>query len=262
MSRLIEVLAAELERPRELSGRVVNYISGHYGIDDDALGRFLTDQLPELEDDEVDLILSPLFTPKLADQVIFAEALGQDSVPRQQWPALIEELSARPTRTPLITPDGRSHVVILREVTLERYVHRLRLDATIPTTLFELLKRMPTQDRPMLKAIARRAAWDDANVREILSRYLELTFDDGSYCVSEAMELLELVESRKPASVSDLLARIPGWQESLRQQIDVARQAKPFFHDEIRALHGGGRDRGARPGTMRTCGRFFHATSN
>jgi len=63
---LIETLAAELERPRELSARVINYIGGTYGVDHDAVGRFLVDELPKLEDYELDLILSPVFTPKLA----------------------------------------------------------------------------------------------------------------------------------------------------------------------------------------------------
>jgi hypothetical protein len=36
------------------------------------------------EDYEHDLILSPLFTPKLPDRAIFAEVLGRESAPREQ----------------------------------------------------------------------------------------------------------------------------------------------------------------------------------
>ena len=107
MSRLLETLAAELERPRELSARVVNYIGGTYGIDHDAIGPFLVDELPRLEDYELDLILSPVFTPKLVDQAVFAELLGSESVPREQWPALIQQLAARPTCAQLVTGDSR-----------------------------------------------------------------------------------------------------------------------------------------------------------
>jgi hypothetical protein len=43
-------------------------------------------------------------------------------------------------------------------VTLERYVHRLRLNATIPEPLFKLLHHLPpAADRPLLKAVARQA---------------------------------------------------------------------------------------------------------
>ena len=99
------------------------------------IGAFLVEELPKLEDYEIDLILSPVFTPKLADQAVFADVLGPDSVPQGQWPALIQELMARPTRAQLITVEGRSHQVSLREVTLERYVHRLRLEGSISESL-------------------------------------------------------------------------------------------------------------------------------
>src|SRR5262245_7060300 len=94
---ILETLATELERPRELSARVLNYIEGTYSVDKDAVGVFLVQELPKLEDYEVDLILSPVFTPKLADQSIFADLLGSDPIPREQWPGLVQSLVARPT---------------------------------------------------------------------------------------------------------------------------------------------------------------------
>ncbi|HSU87650.1 MAG TPA: hypothetical protein VLL56_02380, partial [Terriglobia bacterium] len=125
---LVVALAAELERPRELSPRVLNYIGDTYSVEKEGIGTFLVEELPKLEDYEIDLVLSPVFTPKLADQAVFAELLGRDSVPREQWPAIIQELVARPTRAQLLTLDGKAHTVVLREVTIERYVHRLRLE--------------------------------------------------------------------------------------------------------------------------------------
>jgi len=64
--------------------------------------------------------------------------------------------------------------------------------------------------------------------------------------------LLHLVEARKPTSLADLQARIPAWQEALRQQIEVASGPKPFFNEDIRFLHGGGRDQRAEDGTRMT----------
>src|SRR6266571_3330678 len=48
--KLLETLGAELERPRELSARVVSYIVDTYGIDHDAIGSFLVDELSRLEE--------------------------------------------------------------------------------------------------------------------------------------------------------------------------------------------------------------------
>src|SRR5207249_4401512 len=150
VSNLLEALARELERPRELSPRVLNYIEGNYSVEHDAVGAFLTEELPKLEDYEIDLILSPVFTPKLSDQAVFAELLGPAPVAREQWPELIEQLAAQPVMAQLLTQDGVAHSVKLREVTIERYVHRLRLEAKIPQSVFGLLEKLPQADRPML----------------------------------------------------------------------------------------------------------------
>src|ERR1019366_1507247 len=106
---LLETLAAELERPRPLPAQVVNHLSGTYGLDRDAIGPFLINELPKLEDYEIDLALSPVFTPTLHDQAVFADLLGQESVPAAQWPALIQQLGVRPTRAQLVTADGQTH---------------------------------------------------------------------------------------------------------------------------------------------------------
>ncbi len=243
MSKLVEILAGELEKPRELSARVLNYISGNYDVDHAAIGSFLVQELPKLEDYEIDLILSPVFTPKLTDQAVFAELLGGDSVPKEQWPALIQALVARPTRAQLTTLDGQSHPVPLREVTLERYVHRLRLEGVIPRSLLDRIDAMnPSNDRPQLKAIARRAVWDGANRREILVRYLENAAERDLYSLADATSVLDLVESYKPAGVDDFLSWLEARQEAVRGQINVGSSGKPFFISRIEEMHGGERD--------------------
>jgi hypothetical protein len=250
VSNLIEKLAAELERPRELSPRVLNYIGGIYGIDHDAIGDFLVNGLSKLEDDEIDLILSPVFTPKLADQAVFAELLVGESVPRERLTELVQQLVARPIQAQLLTLDGHAHLVTLREVTVERYVQRLRLEGAISESLLDLIQRVSNvEDRPMLQAIARRAVWENEQTEPILVRYLTNASARDYYSLADALGLLELVEGRKPADITDLLARIPGWKEALRQQIDVGSGGRPFFHEDIRAMHGGGRDQ--RQGDVR-----------
>lgn len=243
VSDLIETLAAELERPRELSARVMKHLTGTYGIDYEAIGPFLVNELPKLEDDEIDLILSPVFTPKLADQAVFAELLCAGSVPRNEWPRLVRELAARPVRAQLVTIDGRPHTVVLREVTIERYVYRLRLEGAIPESLLKLIERDPsTADRPILKAVARRAVWENDSRRNILERYLATAAGRGGWRASDAVELLNLVESYKHADVADLLAWIPPRREALREQINTASGPKPFFNERVQELHGGDRD--------------------
>src|SRR5207237_10913980 len=119
----------------------------------------------------------------------------------------------------------------------------LRLEATIPESLFGLIDAtVPAADHPLLKAIARRAVFDNGGAREILERYLTAAAAGGSYTVADALELLNLMENRKPASLAGLLAELPRWQEALRQQVEVNSGGKPFFSQDIERMHGGARD--------------------
>jgi hypothetical protein len=243
MSQLLETLAGELERPRPLPAQIVNHLSGTYNLDRDAIGDFLVNKLAGLEDYEIDLALSPAFTPTLPNQAVFADLLGQESVPATQWPGLIQQLVARPTRAQLVTEDGKKHSVPLRGVSIERYVHRLRLEATIPTALFELINRLPPAgDRPLLKAVARRSVWENQPRREILTRYLTSTAGTEAYRLMDAVELLRLAEIYQPTDVAGLFAQIPHWLQVLRQEINEAGGGKPFFNERVEELHGGGRD--------------------
>ena len=240
---LIDSLATELERARPLPAQVTKHISGNYSVERDAIGAFLVDELPKLEDYEIDLTLSPAFTPALHDQAIFAAQLGGDAVPATEWPALIQALVARPTRATLLTEDGQSHRVPLRDVTIERFVNRLRLGATISPALLELIaSRIPQSDQPIFKAIARRAVWESEPRCQILRRFVEATASSDAEKVDDAISLLKLVETYEPIDAADLIARIPHWEQVLRHEISLASNPKPFFNERVQELHGGGRD--------------------
>ena len=240
---LLASLAAELERARPLPAQITKHISGTYGTERDVIGTFLVEELPKLEDYEIDLILSPAFTPVLRDQAIFAELLGGESVPATEWPGLIAALATRPTRATLVTEDGQSHSMPLRDVTIERFVNRLRLGASISPDLLELIaSRVPPGDQPMFKAIARRAVWGSESRSKILHHFIESSNSAAEQKLEDAISLLKLVETYEPADTADLIARIPHWEQVLRHEISLASNPKLFFNERVEELHGGGRD--------------------
>jgi hypothetical protein len=239
---LLELLTAELERPRQISPQVVNHIVETYGLTREEIGAFLTNELTKLEDYEIDLILSPLFTPTLRDQSGFADLLGSDSIPVTEWPGMVQQLVNRPTVAHLITEDGVTHAIPLRAVTVERFVHRLRLEGSIREPLLKLIEALPTADHPLLKATARRAIWNTDGRREILSHYLTNAKRKGSYRSEDAVELLKLAETYQPENTTELLKRLPHWEQVLQQEITEAGNPKPFFNERVQDLHGGGRD--------------------
>jgi hypothetical protein len=250
MADLVEALARELERPREVSAQVARHLGASYGIADDEIGGFLVETLPALEEDEVDLILSPLFTPKLDDQAVFAGRLGRESVGADEQARLVAAAIARPTDATLLTGDDQAHRVRLGEVTVERYVYRLRLEGTISEPVFGLIRRFPSDDRPKLQAVARRAVWESDGRSGILEACLTALAGSGEENADEIPALLDLVERYKPADVGDLVAKLPRWQEGLRGDLGAAEGGKPFFSQQIEQSHGGEHDRRASADTL------------
>lgn len=240
MLPLLETIVATLERPREITAQVGKHLAEAHGVAREEIGAFLVAELTRLEDFEVDLILAPLFTPTLNDQAVVAELLVKESVGVAQWPELVTQLVARPIRAQLRSEDGATHHVPLREVTIERWVHRLRLNGTIADDVFKLIGSLPQPaDRALLKAIARRAVWEKPGRGEILVRYLEGVGD--VFRADHAVALLKMMETYEPANISELLAQIPHWLQILRQEINGSG-VKPFFNERVEELHGGGRD--------------------
>lgn len=239
---LLETLAQELERPRKISAQVARHLTATYGISDDEIGPFLVQTFPTLEIDEIDLILSPLFTPKLADQAVVAGRLGRLSIPPDEQARLVEEAVARPTDANLVNLDDRTYTARLGEVTVERYVYRLRLEATIPGPVFELIQRFPSPDHAMLQAVARRATWEGDGRAGLLAGYLTSTAALEDWGTAEVRSLLDLVERYKPADIADLVEKIPQWRDGLRGDLGAASGGKPFFSERIERFHGGDHD--------------------
>jgi hypothetical protein len=94
----------------------------------------------------------------------------------------------------------------------------------------------------LLKAVVRRAVWENDARCDIFVRYLTTIAGGETYRLDDVVELLKLVETYQPANVTDLLAQIPHWQQVLRQEISGAAVPKPFFNERVQEMHGGGRD--------------------
>ncbi len=241
-SALLAALARELERPRELPDQVVRHLNTAYGIGPEEVGAFLDTRLADLEDYEIDLVLSPIFTPALPDQAKFVTWLGATALTEAAIAELVDTLTRRPTVAHLITSEGASHAVTLRAVTIARYVRRLRLDGAIAEPIHHRLKLVTTDaNRDLAFAVARRSIWTAAGRLEILQRFFDQA-QEWDWTPADLLTLLRLVEGYEPSGFNDFHQRLPGWIESVRREANAAINPKPFFNERVEELHGGGRD--------------------
>jgi hypothetical protein len=242
MDELFQLLAIELEKLRVLPPQVGRHLTATYGIGRDEIGAFVANELSKLEEYEIDLILSPVFTPSILEQAVVAEFLGREAVPPATISALINRLLARPTVARLAAEDGEEHGVVLQEVSVARYVNRLRLEGSIPESLFDWIACAAVADQPLLKALARRSVWELPGRREILERFLEFSLKSPGSFRADSVALLRLMEIYQPADRDELASRVPQWVDGLNRDLNVGSAPKPFFNERVEELHGGGRD--------------------
>jgi hypothetical protein len=237
---LIAALVQALECPRPLSTQVLQHLEDAHGVPRGEAAAFLTGRLSDLEDFEVERILSPLFTPSLEDQAAVAPILRTRALPESDWPELVAQLLARPVRARLVAEDGTPVSLPLPAVILQRHIGRLRLQGSIPAELADRIDRHAQADRPLLLAVARRAIWGTPARRAILQRFLE--GPPGPAVATDARGLLRLMESYEPADLAEWLVRAPAWHQGLRQAASRAGAPGPFFNARVEDLHGGERD--------------------
>ncbi len=251
MDRFVDAIARELEKPRPLLKQVADYITSRYMVARDGMGEFLESEVEKLEEVDLDLLFSPQFTPTIEDQAAFSDLLDGGTVSSDQWPEIIIRLERRPTTARLVTEDENVHKVVLRDVSIERFVNRLNLDRGISDQLAKVIDSLaPTENRRALKAIARRPIFKDGGKGEILFQYLVKSTADDFFTLTDALELLRILETYRPSDSADLLERIPKLLEVLELEVSAAGQPKPFFADRVQELHGGGRDQRKQDNSM------------
>ncbi|MBU6400141.1 MAG: hypothetical protein KGS61_07465 [Verrucomicrobia bacterium] len=248
MQVFLDAVARELQRPRPLLKQVADHLCSHYALARDQLATYLATELDGLEDYEIDLVFSPMFTPTLEDQAAFSDLLDTATLPAAEWPALIERLAARPVVGSVRVEHGQEVPVRLRPVVIARFVNRLNLEVALPAPLAKLLNSLPpAEDRPLLKALARRPVWQAEGRRQVLFQFLVATAGGDGYRREDLVTLLKWMETYQPRDTAEVLARLPHWREVKRREIATAGTPKPFFSDRIQELHGGGRDQRSTP---------------
>lgn len=247
MELYLQAIEKELGRTRALVPQVVAHILGQYGATRDDLGRFLREVVPGLEDYQIDVMFSPIFTPGILEQALYSKLVIEAPLEGGATNALVQALCDRRIQTPLRLEDGAEHRLPLREVTLNRYVSRLNLERVIPEPLAARIQEAIAPDElAIAHAIARRPVWATEGRENLLHQFLGTTLGTPHGTVENLSALMRLVETYRPATLEELIASLPELRELLRREMANSAMPRPFFNERVRDLHGGGRDQRGR----------------
>lgn len=253
MTDLQDAIHADLASPRTLPTQVAVHLGSHHEVEADHIVAFFKNDFPDLEDYQVDLILSPAFTPGLQEQSRYSRFVENAPLTDSDVDALILGLARRPTRSHFVVSSGGEFEVQLREVTLDRYVRRLHLNQPVEQPVAACIRHwVPAEDRSRLHAIARRPVWRPAPRATMLLDALSKSLLAESYRVADFELLLRLVEQYLPAHGPELSELIPELVRGVETELVQRSVPKPFFSERIREMHGGSRDQRAVVHDLRT----------
>lgn len=247
MKDLYSHLCEELSKPRPLPPQVADHLVAHHEVSQDQLADFLGNKLLLLEEYEVDLILSPMFTPGLPEQALFSRHVLNKPLSELELINLVQLLVQKPVTITIEFPGEGSIIFPLPAGQIDRYVRRLNLQTQIDPSLASCIRDLvPPTDLDWVHAIGRRPVWNQNRRHEILKAALTRSIEGGLYSRDTMTRFLTFVEQYKPADLAEIVELIPDLIRGFETQISQDSAPKPFFNDRLRDLHGYDRDQRAR----------------
>ncbi len=232
MEALLTQLRSDLTRPRELSAQVVHTIADRFEVTSDTLSTFFEQTVPTLDDQDLDLTFSPLFTPTSRERATYMALLKDTHLTSQDVQALITTLEGEKLTGNLIMANGQTFDLPLTWVTLARFVERLYLNKPLPTGMLALIdSTVPEADRPWVNVLAREAVWKEPARQTILRAFLTIFAETDRYNLGKVEYLTNFVRTYRPAQLADVPRQLDSLIRSCES--DLNRSEERGFHDHV-----------------------------
>ncbi len=239
MSANLDAIHSLLEKvlttPRALTTQVLEHVLSAHEVVEDRVLDWLRSDLEELETYEVELLLSPLFTPSFDERVRFEAALGHGCVDAAEVDEVIELASAAEWRMTLEHEDERLEAALPR-VVIERFVRLLRLDAVLPDGAVDEFAPLPADVRCHL----RDRAWARPASGRLAADLLAAGRSVGGDIAGSIGFLTEFVRAHRPVSIDDCVRFLDNVAKAYEVDLEKHRSGeRSFFDAQLHSEHRG-----------------------
>ncbi|MFN3135093.1 MAG: hypothetical protein ACK44H_05920, partial [Candidatus Kryptonium sp.] len=240
--KLIDMIEAELTKPRQITEQVLDNILSHYSYTLDQIDEFFAEEIANLEDYEIDILFSPIFTPKVQDKAIFSKILDEVEIEKGEVDEIVKELEAKNLRANfyVVLKKGnelyeRRFSIPLNSVNLRRYVKLLNLDCKPSKEFSRMIDTVFRDKSDEVKAILRDEFWKEEWREEFLKAYLAYVSNHGDASLEKFELLLKILRGNPTASniyeIYELISDVIQWTEV---QVNVLKTGRrQFFNDMI-----------------------------
>ncbi len=235
------MIEEELTKPKQLTDQVLSYIASRYSYTLDQIDKFFEEEISKLEDYELDLLFSPIFTPKVSDKAVFSKILDDVEITSEDVDEIIEHLKKKNLTASFYISLKRKNEMIekkftvpLNHINLERYVKLLYLDCQPSKQLSRAIGIVFQNGSDKIKAILRDRFWKEGWREEFLKAYLVYIAGQSEISVEKFELLLKILHSNPTASdiyeIHDLLSDLIQWTQS---QVNMLKAGGRRFFNEM-----------------------------
>ena len=229
--QLLDIIQGLLSMERMLDNRLAASIAAALGVDDPLEG-LTADRLGRMLDYELELLLSPLFTPAFDDRCACEPALPLGGVPAAAVPGLVAALVARGIRCDLVFGDGRVTLAV-PEVVIDRHVRLLRLSGVVDDTVAAHFEGVDNPTRYRCICLARRRVWQSPERAELLKTCLDTLSHRKRFTDEKLRFLSDFVHTYHPQGVEGLLAALYNLVEAYHRD-----REHPIFNEQLEEHQG------------------------
>ncbi|MBF0399233.1 MAG: hypothetical protein HQL80_06495 [Magnetococcales bacterium] len=230
---LFECVRAQLLAPKVLTVRVGGTICGLMGVDDPLDGLAL-DLLRAREPFEVELLLSPLFTPTHTEMEACESVLPLEGIGKEAQERLVTSLANEDLFCP-VSYGHRAQAVPVMEVVIERYVRLLHLSLAIHPLLRPVVQAwVDDKERSVLSSLARRSVWHSEQRARLLGDVLQVMKERETFRVDKVRFLTDFVVTYRPNGKQELLHMLSSLLEAYHQDSE-----HPIYNQQLEHYQGG-----------------------
>ncbi|MEG3638900.1 hypothetical protein [Magnetococcus sp. PR-3] len=219
MEQLKATITQQLQEQRLLGLKMAGHLVAQFNVEHplDALDH---ETLAQLEEFELELLLSPLYTPDkehcFACEPFFPEAGFTDAEQEE----LVKALLAQGIQG-VGSFEDRTGPIDLPEIVLERYVTLLGAGRAIPEKLLTIINRV-AQDDALFHArmLGRDRVWERPEALDLVCLCLEKSAEKDSFSSDKMAFLTNFIRTNRPRTLEVLLQQIINMVESYRLSED------------------------------------------
>lgn len=247
--QLISKICEELSAERVLTKQVLDHLMSHHEVTPETLGGYFKRiretaavEMDGIEDYEIDLTFSPLFTPRLNDRAKYSRILDTVEVKHEHIEAIIDTVRNKKLEACFREHDD-TYCMPLHEVLIRRYVRLLNLAAPLSRKMKECVEQfVPGEAQDVAKAFARDPVWLPEHRQDFLASFLKTFKERNNFSLEKMDFLTDFVRTYRTKNILDMKEQLKNFIDACTEDIHKIEGGHYLYYHDLIERHYMGSD--------------------